>query len=184
MQIWVPVDGVSYPLPKPFFVIATQNPSESHGVYPLTDSQLDRFTLNVPMTLPNTDQEWKIFQNILEPSKLIEKLTLVELGKLKELVESIHLDSVVLKYIHIIVQKTREDDRITSGISVRGALQFIKATKALAFVQGQDFVTPMEVQELAVFVLAHRIQLKFDSDDLKIKREIISEIVKKTPCPK
>lgn len=158
----VTVDGMTKSLEKPFFVMATQNPVDYEGTYPLPEAQLDRFLLKLRMGYPNEIDELEML-NRTDQSHPIEEIQAVmqkeELLAIQELIEKIYIDRTVKKYIIQIVTKTRSDDKVQLGASPRGSIALMKAAKAYAFVQNRDYVIPDDIKYLAPFVLAHRLIL-------------------------
>ena len=150
-------------LPDPFLVIATQNPIEHVGTYPLPESQLDRFLMKLTIGYPNAIDEKKLLRSggaqvaleHLEP--VVDQQEVVEL---QEQVNSIHVNESLLEYLMTIVQTTRTHAEVALGVSTRGALTYFKACQALAMVNGRDFVVPDDVKRLAGPVLSHRILMK------------------------
>ena len=150
-------------LPDPFLVIATQNPVEHVGTYPLPESQLDRFLMKITIGYPNANDEKKLLRaggaqialDHLEP--VLEQQ---ELTDLQEQVNSIHVNESLVEYLMTIVQTTRTHPEVALGVSTRGALTYFKACQALAMVNGRDFVVPDDVKRLAGPVLSHRILMK------------------------
>ncbi len=159
----VSVDGVTYPLPSPFMVMATQNPIEYEGTYILPESQLDRFMLRVEMGYPDDDAELRIMKRHA-PQRVLKDLqpvlTAEEVVSLQEKVQTIHVDESVSRYILKIVQGTRNSPQIELGASPRAAISFYEACQARALVDGRDYVTPDDVKKMAVPVLGHRIIVK------------------------
>jgi len=151
------------PLPDPFLVIATQNPIEHVGTYPLPESQLDRFLMKLTIGYPNSSDEKQLLraggaQDALEHLEPV--LDAVEVRELQESVSAIHVNESLVDYLMTIVQTTRSHDEVALGVSTRGALTYFKACQALAMVQGRDFVVPEDVKRLAGPVLSHRILMK------------------------
>jgi len=187
----VTVDGKSYPLPNPFFVVATQNPLEFHGVYPLAESQLDRFMMLLEFTSPSEEAELRIYQR---PDRAFEKtptpnehgslMTLDEAKLIRNGIEIVHIEETVLRYLMHIVRETRNIVGIGHGVSVRGGLQFLHAAKALAFVRGRDFALPRDVKDLAVPCLAHRLFFNGMEIENLAKSQMIQEILSRIPEPK
>jgi MoxR-like ATPase len=186
----VTVDGRSYPLPLPFFVVATQNPLEFHGVYPLAESQLDRFMMLLEFSSPGEEDEFRIYQ---KPDRAFERttahadgpiMTLEQAASIRERIDSIHVEDSVLRYVTKIVRETRAIVGIGHGVSVRGGIQFLHAAKALAYVRGREFVTPNDVKSLAVPCLAHRLFFNGMEMDNVAKSQMIEEILSRTPEPK
>ncbi|RIK77384.1 MAG: ATPase [Planctomycetota bacterium] len=156
----VSIDGQTHDLPKPFMVIATQNPYEFEGTYPLPESQLDRFLLRIALGYPDRDDESQILANHRqgEPVDRLEPvLDCAQIGDLQRRVREVTVSEAVHEYLIDIVHKTRECDEVHVGVSTRGALCLYRACQALALVEGRDFVTPDDVKRLAVPVIAHRI---------------------------
>jgi MoxR-like ATPase len=158
----VSIDGVTHVLEEPFAVIATQNPDDMAGTYPLPDSQLDRFLLRTAVGYPAPEVEKRILatRGGAEPVDTIESaVTLAQLVEAQREVDAVTVDASVIDYAYAIVQTTRSHDGIAQGVSTRGALAFLKAARARAIVRGRSYVIPDDVSELAVPVLAHRIRL-------------------------
>jgi MoxR-like ATPase len=187
----VTVDGKSYPLPNPFFVVATQNPLEFHGVYPLAESQLDRFMMLIEFSSPSEEAELRIYQR---PERALESnvdssehgpsMTLDEAKLIRNGIETVHVEETVLRYLMQIVRETRNIVGIGHGVSVRGGLQYLHASKALAFVRGRDFVIPRDVRDLAVTCLAHRLFFNGMEIENLAKSQMIQEILSRIPEPK
>lgn len=187
----VTVDGKSYPLPNPFFVVATQNPLEFHGVYPLAESQLDRFMMLLEFTSPSEEAELRIYQR---PDRAFDHttpgthdrplMTLDEAKLIRNGIETVHVEDTVLRYLMQIVRETRNIVGIGHGVSVRGGLQFLHAAKALAFVRGRDFALPRDVRDLAVSCLAHRLFFNGMEIENLAKSQMIQEILSRIPEPK
>lgn len=182
----ISVDGKTYDLPDPFFVIGTQNPIESYGVYPLSESQLDRFTLQAEMKIPEKNTELEIYANStrMHKSSSGSSVSVADIVRTRETVSKVHVNNDINAYVYHLVNKTRSHSDILHGISVRGGLQMLACARALAFLRGNDFVTPDEIKTLAVPAMAHRIYLNDGTQNYADKKQIIQEIVDKTPCPK
>ncbi|MDR7921110.1 MULTISPECIES: MoxR family ATPase [unclassified Thermosynechococcus] len=156
----VTIDGVTYPLPRPFFVIATQNPVEYQGTFPLPEAQLDRFALCFSLGYPTEEEELQMLQRVqggLDVNQLEPCLSLAEIQQLRQQVLQVRVDSVLQKYILALVRASRESDRITLGVSPRGTVMLQRTAQALAFLNGRDYVLPDDVKQLAPHVLAHRL---------------------------
>jgi MoxR-like ATPase len=187
----VTVDGKTYPLPNPFFVVATQNPLEFHGVYPLAESQLDRFMMLLEFSSPSEEAELNIYRR---PERAFEKqaagadsgplMTLDEAKVIRDGIDTVQIEETVLRYLMAIVRETRSIVGIGHGVSVRGGIQFLHAAKALAFVRGRDFVLPRDVHTLAVPCLAHRLFFNGMEMENLAKSQMIQEIVSRIPEPK
>lgn len=183
------VDGVTYPLPDPFFVIATQNPMEFQGVYPLAESQLDRFMLKLNFQAPDKKDELEIYRKSeKDTNKVSDSLLSIEQSRaLCARAEKIHVEESIVEYITDIVRATRSHPSVIHGVSVRGGLQLLAASKALAFIRGYDFVKPNEVIDLATPTIAHRISCSESAGVHGFeekKKEIIEDILNRVKPPK
>jgi MoxR-like ATPase len=183
------LDGKTHPLTNPFVVIATQNPIEYEGVYPLPEAQLDRFMVKLQLGYPNKTEEVEIMQRRMQRGQEDVELdpvanaeTIIELQRS---VEEIHVDDDVLGYITDIVQATRSHRQVEVGGSPRGSLAIFKLSRARAVYHGRDYVIPDDIKEVVVSALAHRLIMKTES---WIKgtspHQVIEEILKSTPVPK
>ena len=154
----VTVDARTYPLEEPFMVIATQNPAEHHGTYPLPESQLDRFLMKLEIGYPDRVSERAILRGTARAASggrgVIETS---ELMRLQRQVEAVAIDDALADYILAIVERTRQHEGLTLGVSPRGAQALFRATQALALVQGREYALPDDVKRLAVPVFAHRV---------------------------
>ncbi|WP_298613177.1 MoxR family ATPase [uncultured Thermosynechococcus sp.] len=156
----VTIDGVTYPLPQPFFVIATQNPVEYQGTFPLPEAQLDRFALCFSLGYPSEEEELQMLQRVrggLEVNQLEPCLSLGEIQQLRQQVLQVRVELPLQKYILALVRASRESDRITLGVSPRGTVMLQRTAQALAFLNGRDYVLPDDVKQLAPHVLTHRL---------------------------
>lgn len=167
----ITIDGQSYPAGNPFFVIATQNPVETAGTFPLPEAQMDRFMMKLSMGLPSKDEEILIMQTYMseEPLNALEAVITYEDYEtaLKE-ISKIYVHPSVMGYIADIVAATRVGESVSMGVSPRGTLAFLRALKAYAYLQGRSFVTPDDVKDLAVPVLAHRIIMGYGKSNANI----------------
>ncbi|MFS8118634.1 MAG: AAA family ATPase [Microcoleus sp.] len=156
----VTVDGVSRTVPAPFFVIATQNPIEYQGTFPLPEAQMDRFTLSLTLGYPAALEELQMLER-LSDTFTIEDLqpciSLSEVQELRRLCAAVKLEGSLKQYIVDLVRSTREDEEITLGVSPRGAVALYRASQALAFMDGRDYATPDDLKYLAPHVLSHRL---------------------------
>ncbi len=189
------IGGFIYKLPRVFVVIATQNPIEQEGTYPLAEAQADRFTMKVLLDYPSKEEEVEILnrleRNVFENNKAI--LTLVDVVFLQYLTGRVHIDNSIKKYITLIVNATRDPEKfiddeyaqyITMGASTRASIAFMECGKANALMHGRSYVTPDDIKEVATRVLRHRISLSFAASANGIRVEdIIEEIMKKVPAP-
>jgi len=157
----VTIDERSYDLPRPFLVMATQNPLEQHGTYPLPESQLDRFLMRLSIGYPDADEERSILLRSVGVSDPVERMRPVldaaGVLALQELVERVHAEPAIVDYLMAIVQATRAEPRLRAGASTRAAIGLFRAARAYALVDGRDFLAPDDVRRLAVPVLAHRL---------------------------
>lgn len=158
----ITVDGITTPLNKPFFIIATQNPLETLGTYPLPEAQLDRFLMRINMNAPTKDTEIEILKRFMkdEPLKTLENVcTSVQIIDLIEKCKEVYIHELIVEYIANIALESRNSAIFEVGISPRGSLALLNAVRAYAFIKGRDFVIPEDIKAIAVPVLAHRIQL-------------------------
>ncbi len=181
----ITVDGVTRKLKSPFFVIATQNPLETLGTYPLPEAQLDRFLMKINMEAPAKDTEISILNRFLkdEPLKQLESVCTAE--EIADLALKIKMDvfvhPVLIEYIADLAVASRNMKNVQSGISPRGSLAMLTAARAYAFVQGRNYVVPEDIKELAVHVLAHRIKLDSLSASSAQQRKIIEDLLETVP---
>jgi len=154
----VSIDGRSYPLQQPFMVIATQNPVEHHGTYPLPESQLDGFLMRLRIGYPDAVSEREILRDVSRAPAVIEAvLTGEDVVELQNLGPRVRVDESLVDYMLAIVKRTREHESLALGVSPRGAQALYRATQALALVEGRDFAIPDDVKRLVVPVFAHRV---------------------------
>jgi MoxR-like ATPase len=159
----VTIDGVTHGIDTPFIVIATQNPIENHGTFPLPEAQLDRFMMCISMGYPTQEEEQAILQrfSVSDPLATLQPVMgKQEIIELQRLVPKIYVSTEILQYIIAIVTATRNDSEISFGVSPRGSLQLLKAAQARALLHGRDYVLPDDVKLLIKPVFAHRIILK------------------------
>ncbi len=183
------LDGKTHPITDPFIVIATQNPIEYEGVYPLPEAQLDRFLLRLQLGYPNRTEEVEILKRrmdraqegiLLEPAADGETIL-----ALQKTVEGIHVDDDVLGYVTDIVQATRVQRQVEVGASPRGSLAIFKLARARAVFHGRDYVIPDDVKEVAAPALVHRMIMKAESWVKGVDpRRMVDEILKTIPVPK
>ena len=156
----VTLDGQSRAVSPPFFVIATQNPIESHGTFALPEAQMDRFTICVSLGYPEAAEELQMLQGLATGSSLANLapcITLAEVQAIQHQCQQVKVDPAIAQYIVDLVRATRSDREISLGVSPRGCVALYRATQALAWLQGRTYALPDDVKELAVYVLAHRI---------------------------
>jgi len=186
----VTVDVHSYPLPQPFLVIATQNPVEHHGTYPLPESQLDRFLMRARMGYPGEDAEREILRSTAGAGQL-EKIERVLSGadvlEMQQAVVRVRVDDALVAYTLEIVKKTRESEYLSLGVSPRGSQMLYRAAQAMAFLEGRNFCTPEDFKPLVVPVFAHRVVVNaLYSSTLKKSEQaeqVLREIVESVPVP-
>jgi MoxR-like ATPase len=184
----VTVDGVTRPLPKPFLVLATQNPVEYEGTFPLPEAQLDRFLLRLSLGYPELEDEAQILLNLQKQhpidvlSPVIASAALLDLlPRLYDQVTSVHVDASLVRYILAVVRATREHRDVALGASPRGSLALFKTAQALAALAGRDYVIPDDVQALVVPALAHRLIVRPESQLRGRDAEgVLAEILEQT----
>jgi MoxR-like ATPase len=185
----ITVDGVSHKLPDPFFVVATQNPYDSEGVFQLAESQLDRFTLFVEMTYPSAEVEEKIYQYDLKPSVAGNAATaVVTLDQLKAIiqkVESVHVDQSLLSYVQKVLTLARQESGSAgdSTLSVRAGVHWLQAARAMAVLNERDYVVPKDLLDVAISVLAHRLT-GGGHRTLKEARNLVESFLSRVPRPR
>lgn len=156
----VSVDGQTYPLPQPFMVIATQNPIEFEGTYPLPESQMDRFLIRISVGYPGRTEQMQVLQTHRqgEPVETLQPvLNCQQVLQLQSAVRTVQMEESVANYLLDIVEATRQSEELYVGVSIRGQLAYYRACQALAFLQGRSYVVPDDVKRLAIPVLAHRV---------------------------
>lgn len=156
----VTVDGISRNVPAPFFVIATQNPIEYQGTFPLPEAQMDRFTLSLSLGYPTEAEELQMlqrFQSGVTVATLQPCITPTQVQELRQLCAQVRVETSLQQYILNLVRTTRQDEEITLGVSPRGTLALQRATQALAFLIGRDYALPDDIKFLAPYVLSHRL---------------------------
>ncbi|GIN97020.1 hypothetical protein J6TS1_28900 [Siminovitchia terrae] len=159
----VTIDGVTLEMEKPFFVMATQNPIEYEGTYPLPEAQLDRFLLKLEMGYPSEGEEVEMLTLSQKTSPIDELqpvISLDDLRNLQDYVKDVFVEEAMKQYIVELANKTRVDSQVQLGVSPRASIALLKASQALAFMSGRDFVLPDDIQYLAPFVFGHRLILK------------------------
>ncbi len=186
----VTVDAHSYPLPQPFLVIATQNPVEHHGTYPLPESQLDRFLMRVRMGYPDSNAEREILRSEAGTTQLEAMqpvLSGADVLEMQHASTQVRVDDSLVSYALSIVGKTRESEQFSLGVSPRGSQMLYRAAQAMAFLDGRSFCTPEDFKPLIVPVFAHRVVVNgLYSSTLKKSEQaeqVIQEIVESTPVP-
>ena len=181
------IDGVSSALPEPFIVIATQNPIEMEGTFPLPEAQLDRFMVNVEIGYPSPEEESAIllrFEEDTVPPAVDAVTSADELREIQRLVPRVRVDDTVRGYVVSVTRKTREHDSLSLGASPRAGLALYKASQAAAAMDGRDFVTPDDVKAIAVRVLSHRLVLTSNARLRgRTTTQIVEQVLSSTPVP-
>lgn len=184
----ITIDGISYRLPEPFFVMATQNPIEYEGTFPLPEAQLDRFMLKIRLGYPDKEDEVKILERLQSGHHPIDDLeqvtTLEQLLVLQGEARKIFVEESLRRYIVEIVNASREHEKVYLGASPRAAISLLRASQSLALLRGRDFVVPDDIKYLVEPVLGHRIILKSDArlHGFTIEK-VLTEIIKKVKVP-
>ncbi|MBE9014445.1 MoxR family ATPase, partial [Pseudanabaenaceae cyanobacterium LEGE 13415] len=156
----VTIDGVSRKVPTPFFVIATQNPAEYQGTFPLPEAQMDRFALSLSLGYPSESEELQMLERLQSGDRVSELppcISIEEIRELQALCAQVRVESSLQQYILSIVRATRQDEEILLGVSPRGTVALQKAVQALAFLEGRDYAIPDDVKAIAPYVLSHRM---------------------------
>jgi MoxR-like ATPase len=186
----VTADNHTYSLPQPFMVIATQNPIEHHGTYPLPESQLDRFLLRLKMGYPSAGSEKEILKNFADAEPLAQIVPVMgadEVVQMQRAVRRVTVDDQLVDYTLAIVEKTREHEYLSLGVSPRGSMSLYRAAQALAFLAGRAYCIPDDFKRLVVAVFAHRIVVSSRYVSIQKKavqaEAILTEIVDSTPVP-
>ncbi|HPD13872.1 MAG TPA: MoxR family ATPase [Planctomycetota bacterium] len=184
----VSVDGATHPLPHPFIVLATQNPHEFEGTFPLPESQLDRFLMRIEIGYPSRDDERRVLatQRLANPLDTLEPvLDGPDVVALQAAVREVRVDDSISDYILEMVARSRQAPELEIGVSPRGGLALSRAAQALALLDGRGYVSPDDVKRLAVPVLAHRVirRAALSAGKGATERQIIRQIVQATPVP-
>jgi len=183
----VTVDGETHDLPDPFYVIATQNPVESEGAFPLPEAQLDRFTIKTAIGYPDDEGEELLRRRAgrVEQAPTVERVLDPDaVAGLREVPETVRVDDDLLEYMASIARATREDRRVEVGVSPRGTQRLFETARAAAVVAGREFVTPDDVKRVAEPALAHRLVLTPDAavNDAD-KRDVIADVLDRIAVP-
>lgn len=176
----ITVDGVTRELKKPFFVVATQNPIETLGTYPLPEAQLDRFLMRITMDAPNPQEELNILNRFLRDEPLKE-LTAVcsaeDVIALTEKAKEVFVHPILMQYIVDLAQASRKHTGLDMGVSPRGSLALLRACRAFALVKGRDYVVPEDIKAVAEPVLAHRLKVSGALDSVKEQKKAVKELL-------
>jgi MoxR-like ATPase len=181
----VSIDRKTYTLPEPFMVIATQNPTEYHGTFPLPESQIDRFMMHLKLGYPEAGYEKQALlgQSSLEFLENMQPvITGDEILRMQKEVDFVKVDNSLLDYLMAIITATRNNEKIRLGASTRGAQFLLKAAKANAYYEGRDYIVPDDIKNLASTVLGHRLILKARTSTSDAE-EIMKEILERIPVP-
>lgn len=182
----VSCDGTTYPLPQPFFVIATQNPVETQGTFPLPEAQLDRFMVKLSMGYPTVEEQARILARFKEDAPQ-EQLTSVadaaQLQQAQQAVRQVRVHEDLLRYIGAVCEKTRQIDDVLLGASPRAALALMRVCQASAAMDGRDYVTPEDVKRMAEPVLAHRMILRTAYGQRGRAAEAVQQALASVPVP-
>lgn len=183
----VTVDGVTYRLPEPFFVMATQNPLEYEGTFPLPEAQLDRFLMQLRLGYPSVDEEMRMLSRFSDANPLDQLepvMTAEELAQLQQQASAVKISEGVKQYIVRLCHRTRDHHHVYLGVSPRGSLALYRASQALAFVRGREYVIPDDVKELVPLIFAHRMMVKPESrlEGSTVER-ILTAILSETRVP-
>lgn len=182
----ITVDGVTRPLEEPFLVIATQNPLETLGTFPLPEAQMDRFLMKLSMEALSPAEETQMIARFLTEEPLAELSSVCpkeEIRALQEACKEVYLHPELVQYLVRIVQETRVNSKIASGVSPRGTLAFLRAVQGHALVQGRNYVVPEDFKTVAVPVLAHRLTMQIGADDGRAAESVIEEILNRIDLP-
>lgn len=182
----VTVDGETRLLPPPFFVIATQNPVETLGTYPLPEAQLDRFLMRISMDMPTREQEKEILLRFKEdePLKSLEPVCgLEQLRQLQEAARALYIHPALVEYIVDLARASREARGVDLGLSPRGTLALLRASQAKALVEGRGFVTPEDIKEVAVPVMAHRLAVSGMAGSSQAQKDAAGALLQSVPLP-
>jgi MoxR-like ATPase len=179
----VSVEGRTHALPDPFFVIATQNPIEHYGTFPLPESQMDRFMMTLRMGYPGRDAERSLLADLDTRARLDRAGTVIklhELTRLQDLAGVVKVAPAIIEYLLDLTAASRQSDRLLVGISPRGAEHWIRAAKALALLSGRDYCVPEDVQGVAAAVIAHRILPRGEFEKVD-RASLVRDLIRATP---
>ncbi|MEH6987535.1 AAA family ATPase [Cytobacillus firmus] len=183
----VTIDGVTHRLERPFFVMATQNPIEYEGTYPLPEAQLDRFLLKMKMGYPDIADEMEVLNRAQRIPPIEDLETVMDLAELRSLqteIKEVHVDQTIKRYIVEIANGTRNHSSVYLGASPRGSIALMKAAQAYAFMYGRDYVLPDDIQYLAPAVFVHRIILKSEAKFEGITaEEVVGRVIARVSVP-
>jgi MoxR-like ATPase len=181
----VTVDGTTHVLPSPFLVIATQNPVEHHGTFPLPEAQLDRFAIAVSLGYPSEAEETALLARSIGPElaqALLAAVTPAQLAEWQAAVRAVRVEESLQGYIVRVAARTRAHPQIAIGLSPRGSLQWLRLSQAMAWLDGRDFVTPDDIRRTAGPVVAHRLMLAHRSG-MAARRELVASVLAEIAVP-
>ena len=182
----ITVDGITYPMAEPFFVMATQNPVESYGTFPLPEAQLDRFFMQLSLGYMTREQEMEVLGRRKPAAELLLELEPVftpqEISELKQEFLQVRMEKDVLGYLMDIVERTRKESRFVTGVSTRGAIALYKASQVTAAFSGRDYVMPEDILKMAPHVLSHRI-LSRGSESFEDAKKYLNRLLEEIPVP-
>ncbi len=182
----VTIDGTTHVLDAPFLVIATQNPVETAGTYPLPEAQLDRFLMQINMGYPNKNEEVQMMHRFLLDSPLDtlqEVCTKEDILAMQTEAKKVYVHDAIMAYVAAIVEATREDAEVSIGVSPRGTLTMLQAARSYAYVNGRDYVVPEDIRTLAKPVFAHRLVLTRNMANRTQKEQLLERIVNSVEVP-
>lgn len=182
----ITVDGTTRPLEEPFLVIATQNPLETLGTFPLPEAQMDRFLMKISMASLDEAQELALIRRFIAREPLAELTPVCDCGSILALqrqCQNIYVHPDLLKYMVSIIHATRKHPKTASGVSPRGTLAFVRSSQAYAMVSGRSYVVPEDIKEVACPVLAHRLSLVAAADTARSFAAVIGDILAQVPVP-
>lgn len=182
----ISIDGKTYILEEPFFVIATQNPVETAGTFPLPEAQLDRFFMQLSMGYPTIEEEFDILKKFREVNPIVDLMSVVsaeEILEARKAFTKVYISDDVINYILSIVNETRHNPNIELGISPRGSMALFRGVQAYAAIKGRDYVLPDDVKKLVKPIFIHRIMLNGYSSNGKMKEQVLDEILTKIAPP-
>lgn len=172
----VSIEGKQIPLDNPFFVIATQNPLEQSGTFPLPESQLDRFLMRLSLGYPSDKFERQLLLGQNKRTDVNAVFSEQDVASMIEDVQKIHASEAVVEYLQTLLARTRDSGKFINGLSPRAGLQWLQAAKALAYVEGRDTVLPDDIKLLASYTAAHRLHCNDGSDSIEAINQIISSV--------
>ncbi len=182
----ITVDGVTRPLEEPFLVIATQNPLETLGTFPLPEAQMDRFLMKISMAALSEEEELALIDRFIAREPLAELRPVCDretILSLQKECQNIYVHPDLLRYMISLIHATRRHPKASSGVSPRGTLAFLRSSQAHAMISGRSYVTPEDIKEVAVPVLAHRLSLVAGDGSSRAAAMVIGEILSATPVP-